>query len=152
MRQTPDGHYLMAGDGDFELIGGGVQIVPWLAEVDGKGDLLWQRLYYEIYPPTGRPLSEYFASAAVTGRSGAMAVGYTEDYEAQRGELYAVMTDRSGDVQGCGDEHPPPPLDGLDPALVPIGSSLSLGEADVSATSAPVTTVATSASTQHECP
>jgi hypothetical protein len=133
------------------MVGGGAQIVPWLGEIDGNGKLDWQSLYFEVYAPTGRPLSEYFAAADPTSHNGAMAVGYTEDYPAQKGELYAVRTDRSGNVSGCADAHSAPATNVLDPALVEFGPSLAIGVAGLTGSSAPVTTLPTSIHVQHEC-
>jgi hypothetical protein len=149
LRPESGGGYLVAGDGD--LVGEGVQIVPWMAEVDANGNLVWQHLYFEVWPPTGRPLSEYFAAGAPTSGGGAAALGYTEDYQAQRGELYAVRIGRSGGVGGCGDVRSAPALNPVDPGLVAIAPALTVGESVPSVTVAPVTTLAAPVAVQHEC-
>jgi hypothetical protein len=151
VRQAPNGRYLMTGFGELKLLDGGAQIVPWLAETDPSGNLLWERLNYEIYPPTGRPLSEYFAAGATTQKSGAMALGFTEDYPALRDELYAVRTDRGGDVPGCSDDHVSTALHVMDPALERIPSYLPVAQSAPTPSVAPVTTLDTSIRILNEC-
>jgi hypothetical protein len=151
VRQAPHGRYLMVGFGELKLLDGGAQIVPWLAETDRSGNLLWERLYYEIYPPTGRPLSEYFAAGATTERGGAMALGYTEEYPALRDELYAVRTDRAGDVPGCSDDHASTALHVMEPGLDRIPSSLPVAASVPTPGTAPVATLDTSIRVLSEC-
>ncbi|HYT30903.1 MAG TPA: hypothetical protein VEN82_09000, partial [Actinomycetota bacterium] len=79
------------------------------------------------------------------------AVGYTEDYVSQHGELYVVRTDASGAVPGCGDVSPAPALTPIDPGLVPIPATLPVGVGVASGAAAPVTTMPTSVLDQHEC-
>jgi hypothetical protein len=151
VRPGPNGRLLLTGFGELKLLDGSAQIVPWLAETDGSGNLLWDRLYYEIYPPTQRPLSEYFAAGATARRGGAMALGFTNDYPALREELYAVRTDRAGHVPGCSDEHVSTALHAMDPALDRIPSSLPVGRGTPSMGTAPVTTLDTSIRVLNEC-
>ena len=130
MHQASDGGYVLGGAGDLELLDS-VPLVPWLAKVDLSGNLLWQNFYYQVYT-TGRPLSQYFASAAPARDGGFIAVGFTEDYAKGLGLLYAVKTDSSGLCGSCSEVHAATPLTAVDPALTT--SKLSL---PVSATAIP---------------
>ena len=148
MHQTSDGGYVLAGDGD--TASGYVQLVPWLAKADASGNLLWQHLYYQTYT-TGAPLSQYFASSAPAPDGGFTTAGLTENYTAQRNELYAVKTDSSGLAGTCGDVHPAAPLQAINPGLSAVAPSLPVQTATTQAASSPITTVATSISTQKDC-
>jgi hypothetical protein len=79
VHQTSDGSYVLAGDANLKL-SDSTPIEPWLAKVDSNGNLLWQYLYYQVYQPTGRPLSEYFASATLAKDGGFLALGLTQNY------------------------------------------------------------------------
>jgi len=148
LHQTSDGGYLLAGDGD--TASGYVQLVPWLAKADASGNLLWQHLYYQTYT-TGAPLSQYFAASALAPDGGFTAAGPTENYHAQKNELYAVKTDSSGLAGTCGDVHPAAPLQAINPGLGTVAPSLPLQTATAQAASSPIATVATSISTQQDC-
>ena len=148
LHQTSDGGYLLAGDGD--TASGYVQLVPWLAKADASGNLLWQHLYYQTYT-TGAPLSQYFAASALAPDGGFTAAGPTENYHAQKNELYAVKTDSSGLAGTCGDVHPAAPLQAIMPGLGTVAPSLPLQTATTQAASSPIATVATSISTQQDC-
>ena len=148
LHQTSDGGYLLAGDGD--TASGYVQLVPWLAKADASGNLLWQHLYYQTYT-TGAPLSQYFAASALAPDGGFTAAGPTENYHAQKNELYAVKTDSSGLAGTCGDVHPAAPLQAINPGLGTVAPSLPLQTATTQAASSPIATVATSISTQQDC-
>ena len=149
LHQTPDGGYVLAGDGDLELTDS-VPIVPWLAKADANGNLLWQHFYYQTYT-TGRPLSEDFQAAATASGGGSLATGPTLNYGTQKTELYAVRTDSSGLAGTCGDIHPATPLQAIAPQLAAVAPGLPLGTATTQAASAPAATVATSISTQQDC-
>ena len=148
LHQTSDGGYLLAGDGDTAP--GYVQLVPWLAKADASGNLLWQHLYYQTYT-TGAPLSQYFAASALAPDGGFTAAGPTENYHAQKNELYAVKTDSFGLAGTCGDVHPAAPLQAINPGLGTVAPSLPLQTATAQAASSPIATVATSISTQQDC-
>ena len=148
LHQTSDGGYLLAGHGD--TASGYVQLVPWLAKADASGNLLWQHLYYQTYT-TGAPLSQYFAASALAPDGGFTAAGPTENYHAQKNELYAVKTDSSGLAGTCGDVHPAAPLRAINPGLGTVAPSLPLQTATTQAASSPIATVATSISTQQDC-
>jgi len=148
LHQTSDGGYLLAGHGD--TASGYVQLVPWLAKADASGNLLWQHLYYQTYT-TGAPLSQYFAASALAPDGGFTAAGPTENYHAQKNELYAVKTDSSGLAGTCGDVHPAAPLQAINPGLGTVAPSLPLQTATAQAASSPIATVATSISTQQDC-
>jgi len=148
LHQTSDGGYLLAGDGD--TASGYVQLVPWLAKADASGNLLWQHLYYQTYT-TGAPLSQYFAASALAPDGGFTAAGPTENYHAQKNELYAVKTDSSGLAGTCGDVHPAAPLQAINPGLGTVAPSLPLQTGTTQAASSPIATVATSISTQQDC-
>lgn len=123
--QTADGGYILAGLGDLELLDS-VPQVPWLAKVDSAGNLLWHYFYYDVYS-TGRPISQYFASSTLTNDGGFMALGFTEKNDPTGiGELYAVRTDSSGLVGGCGQLHSATPLHPVDPAFTAFDPSLSI--------------------------
>jgi hypothetical protein len=144
---TSDGGYVLAGDGD-PLSGG---IVPWLAKVDSSGNLLWQHFYYQTYQPTGRPLSEYFASSSVTPDGGTLSLGWTENYAAQKGELYAVKTDSAGVAGTCSDQHPATPLTAMNPALTAFSPSLPVLTTTTPGSTSPSGTSATSIGVMVEC-
>jgi hypothetical protein len=148
LHQTSDGGYVLAGDGD--TASGYVQLVPWLAKADASGNLLWQHLYYQTYT-TGAPLSQYFAASALAPDGGFTAAGPTENYSAQKNELYAVKTDSSGLAGTCGDVHPAAPLQAINPGLSAVAPSLPVQTATTQAASSPIATAATSISTQQDC-
>ncbi|MGO8957791.1 MAG: hypothetical protein ACLQFR_10530 [Streptosporangiaceae bacterium] len=94
LHQTSDGGYVLAGDEDIEQPE--VTIEPWIAKVSSSGSLLWQHLYYQVYKPTGLPLSEDFSGAAMTSAGGFVAVGPTEDYSTGNDELYVARPTAPG--------------------------------------------------------
>jgi hypothetical protein len=75
----PTAGYVLAGDSNVPQFNG---LVPWLAKVDGSGALIWQENDYQANNSTGLPLSEYFASSALTP-AGPVALGYTENWDRQ---------------------------------------------------------------------
>jgi hypothetical protein len=149
-QRTPDGGYILAGDGDLTLQDN-VPLVPWLAKVDSSGNLLWQHFYYQTYQPTGRPLSEYFASSTVTPDGGTLALGWTENYSKLKGELYGVKTDSTGSAGTCSDQHPATPLNAIDPALTTFSPSLPVQTTLTPGSTSPSGTLATSIGVQIEC-
>ncbi len=149
VHQTADGGYVLAGDGDLELTDS-VPLVPWLAKVDGSGNLTWQHFYYQTYT-TGRPLSQYFAASALAPDGGYLAVGVTENYAAQKNELYVVKTDSSGLVGTCGSVHPATPLSAVSPGLTTVAPSLPVQTATTSAVKSPSGTLATSITATANC-
>lgn len=149
LHQTSDGSYVLAGDEDIEQPE--VTIEPWIAKVSSSGSLLWQHLYYQVYKPTGLPLSENFSGAAITSAGGFAAAGPTENYTAQKEELYVVQTDSSGNAGTCGDEYAGTPLQAISPELTASAPSLPVQTATTSAASSPIATTATSISTQTDC-
>ena len=149
LHQTSDGGYVLAGDEDIEQPE--VTIEPWIAKVSSSGSLLWQHLYYQVYKPTGLPLSEDFSGAAMTSAGGFVAVGPTEDYSTGNDELYVAQTDSSGNAGTCADEHAGTPLQAISPQLTAVAPSLPVQTATTSATSSPIAATATSISTQTDC-
>jgi len=124
VHQTADGGYVLAGLGNLELYDS-VPQVPWLAKVDSAGKLLWQYFYYDTYPTTGRPISQYFAASTPTNDGGFMALGFTEhDDIAGVGELYAAKTDSFGLVGICDQQYDATPLHAIDPAMTILSPSL----------------------------
>jgi hypothetical protein len=119
VQQTSDGGYAFAGAGHVKF-SDSVPLVPALTKTDASGNLLWQHFYYEVYPSTGRTLSQYFASSALTGDGGHLAVGFTENPRDFAGEVFAVRTDSAGGVGGCGQIHPASPVTVVDPGLATI--------------------------------
>lgn len=125
VRQTSDGGYVMAGASNLKLSDSS-PMVPWLAKTDANGNLLWQQVYYQVYPTTGRPISQYFASSDSTGSGGSLALGFTEDPADFTGELLAVKTDSAGLVGSCSQVRPATPLMTIDPGLATIAPGLLL--------------------------
>jgi hypothetical protein len=124
MHQTADGGYVLAGLGMLELLDS-VPQEPWLAKVDSAGNLLWQYFYYDVYPASGRPVSQYFASSTPTTDGGFMALGFTENYDnGFIGELYAVKTDSFGLVGICDQQYNATPLHSVDPEVTILSPSL----------------------------
>jgi len=151
VHRTSDGGYLLAGNGDLELLDS-VPQVPWLAKVDSGGNLLWQYFYYRVYQPTGRPLSQYFASSTIAADGGVMAFGYTENYPIQKTELYGVKTDNAGLVGGvCSEVHGATPLRAINPALTYVAPSLPVQTTITTGSKSPSTTLTTSISATNDC-
>ncbi len=147
LRQTSDGGYLLVGDINSVEYSG---LLPWLAKVDGGGALVWQQADYQVNPPTGAPLSEYFASSALTA-TGPVALGSTENYSAQRNELLVVQTDANGNVGACSQIHGAT-VSAIDPALVAIAPGLTIRTSVATYNAAPAQTQNTSArATPSQC-
>jgi len=124
VHQAVDGGYVLAGLGNLKLLDS-VPQVPWLAKVDSAGNLLWQYFYYDTYQPTGRPISQYFASSTPANDGGFMALGFTEKNDISGiGELYAVKTDSQGLTGICDQQYDATPLHAIDPAMTTLSSSL----------------------------
>jgi hypothetical protein len=150
-RQTADGGYVLSGDENL-VMSDGAPIEPWIAKVDASGNLLWQHLYYQTNPATGRPLSEYFASTAVASDGGFFSVGFTENLNNGLGEMLGVSTDGNGVVSStCGDLRPATTLNPINPSLSAAGQSLPVATAVAPTSNSPATTAATSVSTQSDC-
>lgn len=150
VHQTSDGGYFVAGDGEDKLQEGG-RLVPWLGKVDSEGNLLWEYFYYQVYAPTGRALSEYFAGGDVARDGGFVAAGYTEDYLAQRGLLFVVKTDRSGLCGSCGDVHPDAGLTVINPGLTISPLSLPVSTTGTQGASSPSKTRSTAIQFKKDC-
>jgi hypothetical protein len=150
-RQTADGGYVLSGDANL-VMSDGAPIEPWMAKVDSSGNLLWQHLYYQTNPATGRPLSENFASTAVASDGGFFSLGFTENLNNGLGELFGVSTDGNGVASStCGDLHTATTLNPINPSLSAAGQSLPIGTAVAPTSSSPATVAATSVSTQSDC-
>jgi hypothetical protein len=119
VHEVADGGYVFAGAGHLKL-GYGAQLVPSLTKTDANGNFLWQRFYYETYPSTGAPISQYFASSSVTSNGGLLAVGFTQNPVDFKGELFAVRTDSAGLVGACGQVHPGNAITVVDPGFATI--------------------------------
>ena len=100
VQQTSDGGYSVAGAGPLEFPSG-APLVPWLAKTDPSGNLVWQYSYYQSYPTTGSPISQYFASSTLTSDGGYLSLGFTENRVDGKGELFAVRTHSAGLVGTC---------------------------------------------------
>jgi hypothetical protein len=147
LHQTGDGGYLLAGDTNLEQFNG---LVPWLAKTDGSGALVWQEADYQVNTTTGAPLSEYFASLALTP-AGPIALGSTENYSTLRDELLAVQTDANGTVGSCSQIHTGI-LTATDPALVAVTPGLTVRTSVATQTPSPAQTQSTSATaTASQC-
>ncbi|HLJ67462.1 MAG TPA: hypothetical protein VKX16_08885 [Chloroflexota bacterium] len=112
---------------------------------------LWRHFYYQVLKGTGRPLSEYFASSSVTKDGGFQSLGWTENYQKQRGELYAVKTDSNGLAGACGDVNTATSLTAINPVLSPVTQNLPVGIAVVSGGTPQVKISATAIVVGHEC-
>ena len=124
--QTADGGYVLTGLGIRKLTDS-VPQVPWMAKVDAGGNLLWQHFYYDAYTPTGRPISQYFASSTPTTDGGFMALGFTEKNDITTiGQLYAVKTDSQGLTGSCDQQRRATPLHAIDPGMSAFTSSLPI--------------------------
>lgn len=119
LHQVADGGYVFAGAGHLRLRDS-VPLVPALTKTDASGNLQWQHFYYEAHPTTGRPISQYFASSAVTSDGGHLAVGFSENPADFKGELFAVRTDSAGLVGACSEIGPATPVTVVDPGLATI--------------------------------
>lgn len=147
LHQTGDGGYLLAGDTNPLQFNG---LVPWLAKIDGSGAIVWQEADYQVNPPTGAPLSEYFASSALTP-VGPVALGATENYANLREELLVVQTDANGTAGTCSQIHPAA-LTATDPALVGIAPALTVRTSVAASSASPAQTESTSATaTAAQC-
>jgi hypothetical protein len=119
VNQVADGGYVFAGAG-HETSAYGAPLVPSLTRTDASGNVLWQHFYYESYPSTGAPISQYFASSSVTRDGGHLAVGFTENPVDSTGELFAVRTDSAGLVGACSAIHPATAVTVVDPGLTTV--------------------------------
>jgi hypothetical protein len=150
LHQTADSGYLLAGDSNVEL-GAEAPLVPWLAKIDGSGAVVWQANVYQSLPSTGAPLSQYFASSALTA-TGPLAIGSTENYANGRTELLGVQTDANGAVGTCSQIHPASTLTATSPGLAPLAPGLATTTSAVSQHSSPVQVQATTATaTASQC-
>jgi hypothetical protein len=151
VHQTSDGGYSMAGLTNLKEPDSSPQ-VPWLAKTDASGNLLWQHAYYNTYPTTGRPVSQYFASSDLTTSGGYLALGFTENPTDLAGELLAVKTDSAGLVGACSQVRPATPLNTLDPGLATIALGLPVQAPIAAQDNSPSTTQPTSvSSTPGQC-
>jgi hypothetical protein len=151
VHQTADGGYILAGLGNLKLLDS-VPQVPWLAKVDSAGNLLWQRFYYDRYP-TGRPISQYFASATPTNDGGVMALGFTEKNDPTGiGQLYAVKTDSEGLAGICNQRHRATPLHAVDPGTMALSSTLPVSAPVITRSSLAMRPRSTSVLRNAMCP
>ena len=145
LHQTADGGYLLAGEADSP------QLTPWLAKVDGSGALVWQEADYQVNPEYGTPLSEYFATSALTP-IGPIAIGETENYSNGHNELLAVRTDSNGTVGTCSQIHPSSALSPRNPALAEFDPGLASTTSVASQSSSPAQAqTTTAAATASQC-
>jgi len=149
--QTSDGGYVLTGDENLKLTDS-VPLEPWIAKVDTSGNLLWQHLYYQTNPASGRPLGENFSSSVATIDGGFYAGGFTENVNNGDAEFYAVKTDSSGLAGStCGDTNPGTTLNSVNPALTAKVTNVPVSPVIASVSSSPAATSATSVSTQTDC-
>jgi len=150
VHQTSDGGYFLAGDGEDELQEDG-RLVPWLGKVDSNGNLLWEYFYYQVYAPTGRALSEYFAGSDVAKDGGFVTAGSTEDYANGLNQLFVVKTDGSGLCGSCADFHPDEGLTVVNPGLTISPGSLPVSTKTPPGISTPSRTKRTAIIAQKDC-
>jgi hypothetical protein len=151
LQQTSDGGYALGGAGTLKLASS-LPLVPWLAKTDASGNLVWQRFYYQEYPTTGSPISQYFASSDLAGSGGYLGLGFTVNPSDSIGELLAVKTDGDGLVGSCSQVHPATDVEVLDPGLVAIAPGLPVGTTGAVHVDAQSTTQPTSvSSTAGQC-
>jgi hypothetical protein len=151
VHQTADSGYILAGDANLKLTDS-TPIEPWLAKVDSSGNLLWQYLYYQVYQPTGRPLSEYFASLTLARDGGFMAVGLTENYTIGLHLLYVVKTDSAGLCgKSCSEVNTATPITAFNPRLTTFVPSLPLRATVTPGVSSPSNTRTTSIIVKQDC-
>ena len=150
VRQAPDGGFLLAGDGEDKLQEGG-RLVPWIGKVDSNGNPGWEYFYYQVYAPTGRALSEYFAGADVAKDGGFVAAGWTEDYANGLGLLFVVKTDGAGLCGNCPDLHPDVGLTVVDPGLTISPLSLPINTKATHGVNSPSKTKSTAIQTKKDC-
>jgi hypothetical protein len=150
LHQTADGGFVLAGDANLKLLDE-ASIAPWLAKVDGSGAPVWQEQDYQVNSSSGRPLSEDFASSALTA-AGPLAVGSTENYSNGLGEVLGVQTDGNGAVASCSQIHPASQLSPVDPGLSEITPNITVTSPLVSQSPAASQTLATTATaTAAQC-
>lgn len=151
VQQTSDGGYALGGAGILKQASS-LPLVPWLARTDANGNLLWQHFYYQEYPSTGAPASQYFASSDLTSSGGHLAVGFTTNPSDSVGELLAVKTDGDGLVGTCSQVHPATEVEVLDPALATFAPGLPVQATSGAHVDARSTTEPTAvASTSGQC-
>jgi len=149
VRQTADGGYFLAGDGEDELLPDDA-LVPWLGKVDSSGGkLLWEHFYYQV--DNGLSLSEYFAGADVAKDGGYIAAGWTEDYSKGLGLLFVVKTDSSGLCGSCADVHPDVGLTVVDPGLTVSPLSLPVNTETTPGMNSPSQTKPTAIVAEKDC-
>jgi hypothetical protein len=150
LHQTADGGFQLAGDANLLLLDS-TPIVPWLAKLDGTGALIWEEEDYRVNPATGRPVSEYFASSALTP-AGPLAVGFTENLSNGLGELLGVQVDSNGAADSCSEIHRQSLLFATDPGLREFAPELAASTPSVSVSPSPGQTLPTSAQvTNAQC-
>jgi hypothetical protein len=150
LHQTADGGYFLAGDGEDKLQEGGA-LVPWLGKVDSNGNPLWEHFYYQVYAPTGRHLSEYFAGSDLARDGGFVAAGWTENYANGLGRLYLVKTDSSGLCGSCGAVNADEGLTVVNPGLTISPASLPVSTATTPGVSSPSRTRPTAIIIEKDC-
>jgi hypothetical protein len=149
VHQTGDGGYVVAGA--LDQLQSGTPLVPWLGQVDGAGDLLWQHLYCEVNPSTGASLSEYFASSTLSPGGGVLGLGWTEDPTTPLGDFFGIKTDGSGLLGTCSDVRNPTPISAINPALSGLAPALPLQTTITPSGPGSSTTLITSVNTQGRC-
>jgi hypothetical protein len=146
------GGFLLGGAADLVLLdGSGVQLVPYIAEVDSSFNLTQQNLYTEP-APTGRPISDDFAGANLLANGGALAAGFTEDPTTGLGDLYLVQTDSTGQVgTNCSNLQPAPALNNVNPGLAPVNVGLTVQTTINAPASSPATVAKATPTSTTSC-
>lgn len=154
IQPAANGNFLLAGSADLILAdNSGVQLVPWIAQVDSSGNLLQQTLYTAA-SSTGRPVSDYFSAANPTSDGGALAAGVTEDQvNTNDSNLYTVRADSTGQVASgsCSEVHSATPLNLVNPGLAVVPVAVAVQTAVSPANTSPTTTVAGTPSVTQDC-
>jgi len=143
VQQRSDGGYSVAGAGHLKFPSG-APLVPWLAKTDPSGNLVWQYSYYQSYPTTGSPISQYFASSTLTSDGGYLSLGFTENPVDGKGELFAVRTDSAGLVGTCSQIHSATARNVVDPGLATIAPIFPVQRTAPAQADLPATTRSTS--------
>lgn len=101
VRPTADGGYILAGLAAFHLVNPPVPAsTSWLVKTDARGNIVWQRVFYQVNPATGLPYSGAFYGLSQTSDGGFVAAGYNDRYHVSD-NVWVVKTTAAGNIPGC---------------------------------------------------